>query len=103
MEEIIVAIIGGLSVSIPTLVKIRQENSKKTQAYKDELERINKRLNEIDKSACKNFLVRFLRDVERGEKLDEVEVERAHETFNHYTEVCEGNGYIKRKWNKLMK
>ncbi|MCI9585272.1 MAG: hypothetical protein HFH45_01390 [Bacilli bacterium] len=103
MTEIIVAIIGGFSASIPTLLKIHKDNKLKKDEQKKELDEIKKSLYELDKSTCKNFLVRFLRDVERGETLDEVEKERAYETYTHYTEILDGNGYIKKKWNKVMK
>ncbi len=103
MTEIIVAIIGGLSVSVPTLFKIHKDNDKKEIEQKKELEEIKKSLFEIDKSACKNFLVRFLRDVENGETMDDVEVERAYETYGHYRDILDGNGYIAKKWERLMK
>ena len=62
---------------------------------------INKSLIEIDLSQCKNFLVRFLADVEQGNKIDEVEKERAYEVYEHYTKIG-GNSYIHSKWVKLM-
>lgn len=103
MTEIIVAIVGGFSASVPTLLKMHKDNKIRKEAQKEELEEIKKTLCEIDKSTCKNFLVRFLRDVERGEELDEVEKERGYETYAHYTKILDGNGYIKKKWNKVMK
>lgn len=103
MTEIIGAIIGGFSASIPTLLKIHKDNKLKKDEQKKELDAIKKSLYELDKSTCKNFLVRFLRDVERGETLDEVEKERAYETYTHYIKILDGNGYIKKKWNKVMK
>lgn len=33
---------------------------------------IHKKIDELDVHQCKNFLVRFLTDIERGQKIDEV-------------------------------
>lgn len=63
----------------------------------------DKRLNEIDEATCKNFLVRFLKDVEQGHKIDEVEEQRAHEVYEHYIKDLHKNSYIHAKWDKLMK
>ena len=64
--------------------------------------KFDKRLNELDESICKNFLVRFLKDVERGVALDEVEKNRAHEIYDHYEGYLHKNSYIHDKWDKLM-
>ena len=63
----------------------------------------DKRINEIDRSQSKNYLVRFLKDIERGEDLGEIEIQRAYECYEHYTKDIDGNGYIQNWWNKLMK
>ena len=62
-----------------------------------------KQLEPLDRNQCKNYLVRFLADVERGEKLDDIEIERAYEAYDHYVKDLKGNSYIHDKWNKLMK
>lgn len=64
---------------------------------------LNKRINEIDRSQSKNYLVRFLKDMERGENLGEIEIQRAYECYEHYTKDIDGNGYIQNWWAKLMK
>lgn len=62
---------------------------------------INTRLNDIELSSDKNFIVRFLADIEQGNKVDEVEKERFYDIYKRYIELG-GNSYIKRKVDKLI-
>ena len=57
---------------------------------------------ELDVSQCKNYLVRFLADIEQGNEIDEVERERAYEIYDHYTNDLKQNSYIHKRWNELM-
>lgn len=66
-------------------------------------EPIYKKIDNLDESQCKNFLVTFLKSVEKGEKMDEVEIQRAYEVYDHYTNDLKKNSYIHDKWQKLMK
>ena len=76
---------------------------------KDELEPIkenqvkhDKRLNEIELNSDKNFLVRYLSDIENDTPVDEIERERFYEVYNRYRELG-GNSYIAHKVEKLQK
>lgn len=71
--------------------------------FSKQLEPLNSTLRQLDINQCKNYLVRFLADIERGEKLDNVEIQRAYEAYDHYTNDLKCNSYIHDKWNKLMK
>lgn len=51
---------------------------------------------------AKNYLVPFLSKVERGEPVDEIELERFHEEFTFYTSHG-GNSYVKSRVEKLQK
>lgn len=67
----------------------------------EKLDDLNKEIAKLDENQCKNYLVRFLSDVEAGETIDEVERERAYEVHDRY--IREGhNGYIKARWNKCV-
>ena len=66
-------------------------------------EPLNKKIDELDKNQCKNFLVNYLSDIETGLKTNPIRDERAHECFDRYTNVFNGNSYIKEWWNKLIK
>lgn len=65
------------------------------------LEPMNNNIKELDISQCKNFLVRYLKDVEQGNKLDQVEIERAYEIYDHYTNDLKQNSYIHKRWEEL--
>lgn len=66
------------------------------------LERVEKDMENLRVSVCKNYLVRFLADVEQGEKIDEVERARFWENYDLYQSMG-GNSYIKEKVDKLKK
>lgn len=51
---------------------------------------------------AKNYLVPFLSKVERGEAVDEIELERFHEEYTFYTSHG-GNSYVKSRVAKLQK
>ncbi len=65
-------------------------------------EPIREDLKEVDKSQCKNYLVRFLKDIENKQELSAIEKQRAYECFERYTSLG-GNSYIHDWWDKLMK
>ncbi len=63
---------------------------------------LNNKINTLGADQCKNYIVRFLSDVENGEKLSEVEIERAYDAYEKYTNLYHGNSYIHSRWNKVM-
>ncbi len=66
------------------------------------LEPINKKIDNLELTTDKNFLVRFLSDVEQGSQIDEIEWERFYETYKRYHDLG-GNSYIDHKVSKLKK
>lgn len=66
------------------------------------LEPVVKQIESVDRENCKNFLVTFLAETERGQEHDQIELERFHEQFEHYKSIG-GNSYIKAKAEKLRK
>lgn len=97
------AFIGGLTY-LYTLTNKSATKWLKTclKPIEDKLEHIEKKTDDIDMSASKNFLVRFLADVEQGNTIDEIEKERFYETYEHYSKLG-GNSYIHDKVEKLRK
>ena len=57
---------------------------------------LQERIDDVDISTCKNFLVARLSEIERGNPLDEIERERFWEQYEHYLAIG-GNTYIQRK------
>ncbi len=61
---------------------------------------ISDKLKVVDLESTKNFLVRCLSDVEKGDDMTETEKERFWEQYEHY--VSEGgNTYIKNRVERL--
>ena len=88
----IVSFIGAISYLSNVLKK---QVSKTLQPIQDSIK-------ELDVSQCKNYLVRFLADIEQGNEIDEVERERAYEIYDHYTNDLKQNSYIHKRWSELM-
>ena len=60
------------------------------------MEKLQKGLKDVDLENCKNYLVTYLAEVERGEPKDAIERERFWEEYGHY--ISEGgNSYIKEE------
>jgi len=96
MEKIILSLgelITAISIIIVAVNKI----------FKTKLDPINKSIEKLDENQCKNFLVTFLKALENGETMDEAEVKRAYEVYDHYKNDLHKNSYIHDKWEKLMK
>ena len=76
-------------------------------AVKKEMEPMQKELSAmrdesrvIDLENCKNYLVTYLANAERGMVFDPIEQERFWEEYEHYQKVG-GNSYIRTKVEKL--
>ncbi len=63
---------------------------------------IYKKMNELEKNQCKNFLVDFLARIENKEKITDCQKNRAYEIYDHYINDLKGNSFIKDKWERLM-
>lgn len=96
MEKIILEIAGLISAITVILTAINKIFDKK-------LKPICKSIDKLDETQCKNFLVTFLKGIEKGEIMDEVEIKRAYEIYDHYKDDLHKNSYIHDKWEKLMK
>lgn len=92
--------IGALYVLLRNLLKkILEEEFK---AIKDRIDDIDEKLKKADMEACKNFLVRYLADVEKGTYTSEIENQRFWEEYEHYKQMG-GNSYIREWATKLQK
>ena len=87
--------------------------SKELKPFKDKMDDMEKarieqhadtikRIDNVQLLSDKNFLVRFLADIEQNNKIDEVEKERFYEVYKDYRELG-GNSYIAHKVEKLQK
>lgn len=64
------------------------------------LDGLDKRLDSVDIENCKNYLVTFLAEAQRGEIKDETELQRFWEEYEHYQKLG-GNSYIRNKVEEL--
>lgn len=79
---------------------IRESMKEQMDVWDDKLDKLNKRLDSVDMESCKNYLVTYLSNREKGVPTDEIEKERFWEQFAHYGKMG-GNSYIKRKVEEL--
>lgn len=98
----IVAILTGVSTIMSKFKKWMKDS------LQDSFEAVDKRMDDlktqiqtVDLEQTKSFLVRFLADVEQGKAIDEIELERFWEEYDHYKTDLKGNTYIKKKVEKM--
>ncbi len=78
----------------PTNAKIDQLNIK--------IDAVDRKVVRSEYEADKTILVRLIADIKNGNKLTDVELERFHETYGHYTSPeIGGNSYVKTEVEKL--
>ena len=74
-----------------------KSTNQKIDSLVEDVEKARTQALNADLASCKNFLVRFLADVEQGQPVDEVERIRFWETYHHYSVELGQNSYIKEK------
>lgn len=110
MENIILGIISTATflnsiLAIATFISKTRKAGKNVidEKFQTALNPLEKKIDKIDENQCRNFLVDFLADIEKGQIKDEVQIKRAYEVYEHYTNDLHKNSYIHDKWEKLMK
>lgn len=98
---VIMVIVGGY-VKLYTAIKekLAEIVGEAMKPINDSILEINQRLDVVDMESCKNFLVRCIADVERGESMSETEAERFWEQYDYYIKSGK-NTYVKNKVEKL--
>lgn len=76
---------------------------KALQPITDKLSTIDKRIDELDKNECKNYLTEFIEDVKNGVEKSDIQIQRATEVYDHYRNDLHGNSYIHDGWQKYVK
>ncbi len=103
----IVALIGGvkyLKKEIRNGIKefLNKELDARFKTVNDKLDDMRDTINDLDVYTTKNFLVRFLSDVEREDYIYEQEKQRFWEEYDHYIDDLDENSYIK-EWVEQLK
>ena len=103
MENITIGQIATFLALIVGIIGSMKYLSNEVKKYLEKtLKPIENSIKDLDVAQCKNFLVRFLKDIEQNNKLDSVELERAYELYDHYTNDLKQNSYIHKRWHELM-
>lgn len=113
---LVVAVGGGIAGIVAWIKKPFQKRDDKMREYitatiraevnplktvlQNGLDRMDADIKTVDKEATKNYLVSVLSRIEQGGYVDEIELQRFWEQFEHY-ESMHGNGYIHQKVEKL--
>ena len=109
-EGIIVAVIGGISLIIQSLISANtnkkiKSNEAREKDIDDKLSAMEKRLtNKIEDTKLnsnKRFLVDFMRRCEKGEQFSDEEIQYAFEAKEEYNRLG-GDSYVDTKWDKLI-
>lgn len=101
--EWLAVVIGSFLAMYKLLKKCLDSIFKKQlEGIRTEIKDLADKVGTSDMESCKNFLVRCLADVERGEAMSETEKERFWEQYDHYIKN-DGNSYIREKVEKLRK
>lgn len=100
----LVAFIKGMEYLIKTLSEHATIWLKKgLEPINDKLDKLENKIDSVDMEACKNYLVKMMREIEQGEvKVNENEISRVYEVYDRYIKLG-GNSYIKEKMEELQK
>ena len=82
---------------------IIEKLDKNKKELENKINDIESKINVVGADQCKNYLVRYLADVENNEELSEVETQRAYDAYEKYTNIYHGNSYIHARWDKIMR
>ena len=100
---LLVALVSGVIYLTSQLKKwIELTLDSKFKALNKRIDDLEEKMDRMDIEACKNFLVRFLSDLERGDMVTEVEKKRFWDEYKYYTDHG-GNSYIHEWVEKLKK
>ena len=113
LEQISIAVIflGGLIAGIKYLKKELEDGlkdflekllNKQFEDVNDKLGEMQASIRTLDVQATKNFLVRYLADIERGNVIYDSEKQRFWEEYDHYTDDLKENSFIK-EWTGRLK
>ncbi len=98
---LVVGIIGSV-VYLKNRVKewIEEFLEAKFKAIDKRFDDVESKIDKVDTETCKNFLVRYLADIEKGSDILPQENQRFWEEYQHYIDNS-GNSYIKEWVDKL--
>ena len=100
MIEVIIVLITTAGTVINSYIsKSTNKKINKIEEIKVEFE---SELNKLKKEQDKTYLTDFLADIESGQTKTQLQIKRAYEIYEEYTEL-HGNSYVHDKWEELVK
>lgn len=98
---LIAGIIGGVGVIYKVVVSALSKALKRVlEPISDKLDKLEKKHDLSDREHAKNYIVRFLADVEQGDLIDQDELHCFWDNYELYKSMG-GNSYIHDKVEKL--
>ena len=98
----IVALIGGVKYLKKELVNfLNNLLDSKFKTTNDKIDGLARELRNLDVQTTRNFLVRYLADVERGQVTYDSEREQFWKEYDHYIDELKENSFIK-KWTERL-
>lgn len=99
----IVGLIGGIKYLKKEIEEFFERLIKKQfEDVNGKLDDMQTAMTKLDTQTCKNFLVRYLADIDRGSYLYDSERQRFWEEYDHYVDDLGENSYIK-EWVKKLR
>lgn len=103
IEQVTVADIVSFIIGLVAFIKaveyiVTGLSNNLLNTVKKSVEPISRRLDDIDKEQCKNYLVQCFHE---NRKLSEFEKQRVYEVYQHYRDLG-GNSYIKEEFERLQ-
>ena len=102
MALLVALVTGGIYLFDRFKKGIEKILDDKFKALNARIDDIEGKIDRVDMETCKNFLVRFLADVENGTVILPQEDQRFWEEYKHYIDAG-GNSYIQEWVDRLKK
>lgn len=94
----IVGLIGGVKYLKTEITNFFDKLlDSKFQTTNSKIDNVAKELRNLDVQTTRNFLVRYLADIERGQYIYDTEKEQFWKEYDHYIDDLKENSFIK-KW-----
>lgn len=103
---VVLAFIAAFITSVVKIKDVIEKTIKKGlegqfKPINEKLDTLDKKIDDVDLNACKNFLVARLDEIEKGEAFGAITDQRFWEQYNHYL-AKGGNTYIQHRIEKLQ-
>lgn len=98
--EALVALITTTGIVINSFIS--NKTNKKIEKIEDIKSEFEEKLNLVKREQDKTYLTDFLSDLESGRTKTQLQIKRAYEIYEEYTEL-NGNSYVHDKWEELVK